>query len=410
MRKPSRRQLLAATPALLAARSAFSAQLHDQEPSVPTASDYLLDESVTYLNHASIGTIPRAVHRAHTDYLAACETNPWLHVWGDAWTEASARTYGLVGALLGAAPDQVALIRNATAAFGMAANGLPLGAGDEVLYSSLNHVGATASWQSASESRGFSVRRFHFPIDDPASLSTDDVTAAYLGAISDATRALVIPHVDNIFGLRHDVKAIAAGARERGVEWILVDAAQSVGMFDIDFKDLGVDVYATSAHKWLQAPKGTGVMALSKAAIAQMRPLVTTWGHERSEGTARLFTDFGTRDMAKLLTIGDAIEFHQRTNEGREERLGRLREDLMGRVDSVAKFEWRSPRSYADGGASVVAVGLKEGSARDVARALFEDHRIVVRGFTGPGMNHVRVSPNALNTEADIERLWSALG
>ena len=410
MRTPNRRQLLAAAPALLAARAAFSQQLNESEARPPSRTDYLLDESVTYLNHASIGTIPRVVHHAHAAYLAACETNPWLHVWGDAWDESSERTYNLVAELLGTNTDQVALIRNATAAFGMAANGLPLGEGDEVLCSSLNHVGATASWTSAAETRGFRVRQFPFPIESPAGLSTEDVTAAYVDAIGEETRVLVLPHVDNVFGLRHDVKTIAAQARERGVDWILVDAAQSVGMFDIDVTDLGVDLYATSAHKWVQAPKGTGLMALSKAAIEKMRPLVTTWGHQRSEGTAQLFTDFGTRDLAKLLTIGDAIEFHRRTNHGREARLRTLREDLMERVDASAKFEWRSPRSYDDGGSSVVAIGIKDGSAREVARTLFQDHQTVVRGFSGQGMNHVRVSPNAMNTANEIERLWSALG
>ncbi|MEM8710399.1 MAG: aminotransferase class V-fold PLP-dependent enzyme [Planctomycetota bacterium] len=415
MNEPSRRQILAAFPSLLAVRAAFEERLSGQDPRgaamrLPTRAEYLLDDGVTYLNHASVGTIPRLVHEAHVGYLAACESNPWLHVWGGAWSDGLERAHRLAAGVMGTGEDSVALIRNATAAFGMAANGLPFDEGDEVLYGSLNHVGASASWQDAAKARGFTVRRFEFPIHDVASLSRDDVTAAYVDAIQDSTRALILPHVDNVFGLRHDVKEIARKARERGVQWILVDAAQSVGMHPVRFDELRVDVYATSAHKWLQAPKGTGIMALSARALREMRPMVTSWGQKSWEGSARMFTDFGTRDLARILTLGDAIELHKRTSEGREARLSSLRDHLKERVDASPKHEWRSPAAYETEGASLVAVGLREGSAKALARSLFEEHGVIVRGFEGDGLNHIRVSPNVMNTVEEIDGLCRVLG
>ena len=409
MNTPSRRQILASASLLLAARGALARrieQLAEEGAAPPRRSDYLLAEEVTYLNHGSVGTVPRAVHEAHVGYLGVCESNPWLYVWGGAWAEALQRVHALAALMLGTEEAQVAVIRNATAAFGMAANGLPLGEGDEVLHSSLNHVGASASWRDAAEARGFSVREFAFPTDAVAALSTADVTQLYVDAIQDKTRVLILPHIDNIFGLRHDVAEIARRARERGVQWILVDGAQSVGMHPVKVNELGVDLYATSSHKWLQAPKGTGLMVLSKAAMKAMRPLVTSWGHERWKETARAFTDFGTRDIAKILTVGDAIALHRASDKGREDRLRELRTALAERVASDPRFEWRSPASYDSGGASLVAVGLREGSAKAASKQLFEKSGIVVRGFEGNGLNHLRVSPNALNTEAEIDAFW----
>ena len=191
-----------------------------------------------------------------------------------------------------------------------------------------------------------------------------------LDAIGEETEALVLPHIDNVYGIRHDVAAIARGARERGVRWILVDGAQSIGMHTVDANALGVDVYATSAHKWLEAPKGTGLMALSTSAIEAMRPLVTSWGQRSWQGTARALTDFGTRDLAKVLTVGDAIEFHQARGEGREQRYAELRSALAERVASDDRTEWRSPPSYDDVGASIAAVGLRTGSARGIAKPI----------------------------------------
>ncbi|MEM1451477.1 MAG: aminotransferase class V-fold PLP-dependent enzyme [Planctomycetota bacterium] len=411
MTQPSRRHVLAGAAALLAARESFARDFSSAAsvgPARRPEDDYDLGADVTYLNHASIGTVPRAVREAHARYLAVCETNPWLHVWGDVWREPVEEVHAAASRVLGVPTERVAVVRNTTAAFGMAANGLPLGEGDEVLFSSINHMGASASWEHAGRARGYTVRRFEFPDDDVASLSRDDVVSAHVDAIGPSTAAIVVPHVDNVYGVRHDVAAIARAARAKGVRWILVDGAQSVGMHPVDVNALGVDVYATSAHKWLQAPKGSGLMALSDAATEAMRPMVVTWGHGRSRGTARAFTDFGTRDLPKLLAIGDAISFHASRDEGRQQHHAALRQKLRERVDADERLEWRSPGAPEDG-APLVAVGLRRGSARDVARSLFEDHGVVVRGFEGGGRNHLRVSPNTMNGAADLERFFRGL-
>ena len=397
--------------ALLAARQFFTQEA--ESASTDGSADrrrsaYDVDGGITYLNHASIGTVPRPVREAHARYLEVCESNPWLHVWGGAWNEAFEQAHAAAARMLGAEVDQVAIIRNTTAAFGMAANGLPIGRGHEVLFSSLNHTGASASWENACEALGYSVRRFSFPEADVAGLRMEDVTRIYVEQIRDGTEVLVLPHIDNIYGIRHDVKAIAARARERGVSWVLVDAAQSVGMVPVHTTEMDADVVATSAHKWVQASKGTGLMALSARAMDEMRPLIASWGQRQSLGTARAFTDFGTRDLPKVLSVGDAIRFHEASGEGRMAHHRALHESLRARVDAEPGLEWRSPTSFDEGGA-LVAIGLHEGSARDAAKKLFEGHGVVVRGFDREGRGHLRVSPNTMNDDRDLDTLFRAI-
>jgi selenocysteine lyase/cysteine desulfurase len=86
-----------------------------------------------------------------------------------------------------------------------------------------------------------------------------DVLDAYDRHITPRTRVLVFPHVDNIVGLRHPARELADLAHSKGVEFVAVDAAQTVGMLPVDLQAMGVDVYAASPHKWLQAPKGIGL-------------------------------------------------------------------------------------------------------------------------------------------------------
>ncbi|MEO1367090.1 MAG: aminotransferase class V-fold PLP-dependent enzyme, partial [Acidobacteriota bacterium] len=157
---------------LKAAREAFAEDLArvaaagGDGPFVDLRRHYGLADGLTYVNHASIGTIPRAVRSAHRRYLDVCESNPWLHMWGDAWIEPLADVRGRAAGLLGCDADEVSFSHNTTEVFNLLAHGLPLGDGDEVLWSSLNHSGASVCWTHVGERRGYTVRRFDFPVHD----------------------------------------------------------------------------------------------------------------------------------------------------------------------------------------------------------------------------------------------------
>jgi selenocysteine lyase/cysteine desulfurase len=216
-------------------------------------AQYMLSEDILYLNHASIGTVPRAVHEAHVAYLELCESHPSLYVWGPAWREVTEETRTSAAGLLRCDPDDLAVTHNTTEGFNVLAHGLPLRRGDEVLFSSLNHPGASVPWLGLAETRRFEVRRFEFPLEGADELDEEEVVALHLGAVGPRTRVLVLPHVDNMIGLRHPIRSLAVAAKERGVDFVLVDGAQAAGMIPLDLRGSGVDAYAMSPHKWLQS-------------------------------------------------------------------------------------------------------------------------------------------------------------
>lgn len=370
--------------------------------------EYTVSEDVVYLNHASIGTIPKAVQDAHRKYLAVCEANPWLHIWGDAWTEPENRVVAAAAAALGCGGDEAAVIHNTTEGFNLLAHGLPLGPGDEVLFSSLNHTGASACWLAQGPRRGFATRRFPFPLEKIADLSPDQLVDIYVREISDKTRLLVVPHIDNVFGIRTPLERLAAEAKKRGVRWIAVDGAQCVGMIPVDLKKAGVDFYATSAHKWIQAPKGTGLLFVKKAAQEHLQPMITTFGQRRWRNSARRYSDYGTRDLPGVLAVGDALAFQTRLDDARPRRLKVLLDRLRDRVGNEKRLSWQSP-SDATLASAVVAVGVEGGRAAALADKLFKWSGIVVRPFSGNGMNHLRVSPNLMNDTKQIDTFVDAL-
>lgn len=369
--------------------------------------EYLLDPDVTYLNHASIGTVPRAVHEAHTELLRACEGNPWLHVWGGEWEQPREAVRRQAARLLGCDAGEVALTHNTTEGFNALAHGLPLGRGDEVLFSSLNHPGASVCWRHLAEERGFRVRSFRFPVDRVPGMGRQDVLDAYDREIAPRTRVLVFPHVDNVVGLRHPLSELCRLAHDRGVEFVAVDGAQTTGMIPLDLDGSDADFYAASPHKWLQAPKGRGLLYVRREMQASLRPMWVTWGQERWEGTVRVFEDYGTVDFPAVLALGDALEFHAAVAWSRRlDRYRRLRRVARTEARRTPGLTWRSPEEWPLS-ASLFAVGVDGLSSEELFSRL-RRQGFVFRPFRTLGLNTVRLSPNLVTAEDEVRSFFRA--
>ncbi len=367
---------------------------------------FTIDPKVTYLNHASIGATPAPVQEARARYLSVCEKNPWLYMWSGEWDEPREVVRRQAAEVLGCLAEEVAITHNTTEMFNTLANGLPLRQGDEVLFSSLNHSGASVAFEHASERLGYKTRRFEFPDNQPETYTTARTIERYVEQIKPETRMLVLPHVDNTIGLRHPVAEIARAARAKGVEFIAVDGAQTVGAMPLDLKTLGVDAYATSAHKWLGAPKGIGLAYVSKKLLPLLSPMWVTWGLKRWRDSARAYEDYGTRNLAEVISLGDAIQFHQQIDDTeREQQLIRLREYIRDRATASKHLSFASATEAASGSA-VNLVTLKQGDAPQVARKLFAEHGIVVRPFKSKSLNAVRLSPNVYTSTKQIDRFF----
>ncbi|MGI9516999.1 MAG: aminotransferase class V-fold PLP-dependent enzyme [Pirellulaceae bacterium] len=407
----------AAAACLLDARNSFGALIRNPAWRTQESVDFTelgkqfsLADGLIYLNHASIGAIPIPVQEARAKYLRVCETNPWLHMWGGQWDEPREEVRGKAATLLGCDPAEIAITHNTTEMFNTLAYGLPLDEVDEVLFSSLNHPGASLAFEHVAPARGYSVRQFDYPLDTVNEATIEQITDVYRQQISDRTRLLVLPHIDNTVGLRHPVKEIASMARQLGVEFVAVDAAQSVGMIPVDVAEMGVDVLATSPHKWLGAPKGLGLAYVSKAIHENLQAMWVTWGQQRWPLSARRYEDYGTRNLAELLALGDAIDFLN-TVEPRA-RANRLRELLELTSDLCQKTNgctWKSASDWNQGSA-VIAVNFERGNSAEIAQRLFEENRIVVRPFGTQGLNSLRISPNIYTPPEHIEQLFDIIG
>ena len=372
--------------------------------SLPTKDDYSLDKQIKYLNHGSIGTIPKIVQQAHREYLSLCESNPWFYMWSGEWEEPIENVRQKTAEFLNADATEISFPHNTTEVYNLLALGLPLGSNDEVLFSNLNHAGASIPFHIHSQKRGYSVKVFDIPVHDLTNISKEDILDLYEANISSRTKLIVIPHIDNTFGIRQPVKEITALARSKGVEFVSLDTAQTMGMIPVDVKDLDIDVVGTSSHKWIQAPKGVSVAYFNKRIHQKLDPMWVTWGQERWKDSARKYEDYGTRNLPEVLTLVHSIEYQSKIDITlKEEKLKNLWHHAQNLCEQNNNTVWRSPTDWELSG-SLFVIELAGVKASEFAKQLFELHGFVFRPFDQ--YSTIRISPNVFNKTEELDELF----
>ncbi|GAB5409446.1 MAG: hypothetical protein BalsKO_18110 [Balneolaceae bacterium] len=389
--------------------SLFKEELKEKFSSgeLPSKKDYSLGKNITYLNHGSTGTIPKIVQEAYQNYIKLCESNPWFYMWSGEWSEPIEKVRAKAAKFINAELNEISFPHNTTEIFNVLALGLNLNSEDEVLFCNFSHSGAAIPFHMHSKNLGYSVKTFDIPHNDLSGITKEEILSLYDRNITSNIKLLIIPHIDNTFGIRQPVKEITALARSKGVEFIALDTAQTMGMIPIDVKDLDVDVIGTSAHKWIQAPKSVSIAYFSKRIQDRINPMFVTWGQARWKDSARKFEDYGTRNLAQILTLGHALEYQMNIDSSaKEEKLKSLWSFTKKLTDEHTNTVWRSPANW-DLSGSLFVIELKTRKPSEFSKEAFEEHGYVFRPFDA--YSTIRISPNLANTEDEIEGLFKMI-
>ncbi len=308
--------------------------------------------------------------------------------------------------LLGADADEIAIVRNTSAANATVVNGLDLGPGDEVVLWDQNHPTNSTSWDVRAERYGYTVKR----VSTPAYPTTaQELLDPFLAAMTARTRLVSFSHVSNISGVRLPARDIVAAAHSRGA-LAMVDGAQSFGCLEVDLHDIGCDFYTGSAHKWFVGPKEAGVLYVRGEVQPDVWATHVGVGWTNAvEGGARKFENLGQRDDAAVSAVGTAVEFHETLGKARiDARVKELAAALKdGLADRLPGTRFHTPRDPALSGGVVVCLppGM---NAREALSALYTDHNIAA-GAMGGDFTGLRLCPHMYNTLADLEQVVDAI-
>jgi len=219
-----------------------------------------------HLNNAGAALMTRSVLDTQIDHLEL-EGRIGGYEAAAARSDQVAAVYESIGTLIGADPDEIALVENATVAWNQAFGSIPLRAGDVVITSEAEYGANYVAYLKAVRDRGIEIRVVP---GDPAGVI--DI-GALGGAIDGRTRLIAVTHVPTNGGLVNPAAEIAGVAHRAGVPFLL-DAAQSIGQIDIDVEEIGCDFLATTGRKFLRGPRGTGFLWASRKMMDQTEPPV----------------------------------------------------------------------------------------------------------------------------------------
>ncbi len=372
--------------------------------------EFQLKPGFAHFNTGSCGAAPKAVTEAVARYSHELEGDPVRNTFGGLGSRME-DVRRLAADFLGADLSETALTRNTTEGMNGVATGIDWEPGDEVLTTNHEHGGGMVCWQHVRKHRGVVVKYLKMPTPLRDKDEFLDLLERHL---TPRTRVCSLMDVDTITGLRYPLADVARITRPRGV-LLVCDGAQSPGMLDVDVKALGVDTFASSSHKWMLAPKGSGLLYIRRQVQDRVQPVFLYSGYGGYSASS------GTRDVAGILGHGVAMEFHNLLGRDRvEARCRELSARLRGHLEGIPKVRILTPEQPELSG-GILTFSVDGLSASLLASRLLEEHDMAVKvaqgtyafvpdpDVEGESYNALRVSTHIYNDEADVDRLAAAV-
>jgi selenocysteine lyase/cysteine desulfurase len=389
------RELLAATSKVEHRTPLSTAQDEDYWFEIQQA--FGTTRSIINLNNGGVSPSPRMVTEAFVRYTWEQDDVPPYTMWQILEPQSENVRQGLAK-IFGCDSEEIAIVRNASEALETLLLGLDLKRGDEILTTTQDYPRMLTTIRQRQAREGIVLKQVAFPAP-PKSLQ--EITDAFERGITPRTKVILVSHAIFLTGQFTPVRAICDLARSRNIE-CFVDGAHSFGHVDFTRNDLQCDYFATSLHKWMYAPKGTGMLFVKKEKIERIWPLFAA--EEKQKSDIRKFEEIGTHSAAMKLAIGEAILFHQGIGAQRkEERLRFLRNywaDKLTHLSNV-RFHTSFEREQSCGIALVEIDGIDPGQ---ITSYLMSHHKIFTVAITHEEYKGLRITPNVYTTLSELDR------
>ncbi|HVM93643.1 MAG TPA: aminotransferase class V-fold PLP-dependent enzyme [Terriglobales bacterium] len=391
---------LASLPAALPDRS-----LYDKDEDSywrEMRKQFLIPADEVYLNNGTVGSSPAPVLRA---IFEGYETTEKMNqedpedypIWGYAsWNEFR----DPLASFVGCNRDEIALLRNATEANSYIANGVDLKAGDEVLITDQEHPGGEHPWDLRAKRYGIVVKKIALP--KPVQNSAQ-VLQLFNDAITPRTRVLFFSHITTYSGVVLPAKEICALARSKGI-LSAVDGAHVPGMMRLNLHELGCDMYSSSPHKWLQAPKGSGFLYVRDEVIDRLWNTIATEGWDDTKLRAERFQRIGSSNVPALWGLRASIKLANDIGMDRIERRHRQLCDYI--LDAMIKRgaeSWTSPDAALR--CAIASVNVPPVPRMELENWMWKQKKIRIRGADP---NKLRLSTPYYLSKQDIDRFLAA--
>ncbi len=370
----------------------------------PAARAWSLDPVMKHLNHGSFGAVPRVAQERQNEFRAEMDSSPV--VWFPALPQRLAATRVDLAAFLRVAPDDLALVPNASAGISVVFASLRRRRGGGIVVTDHGYGAVTMGAERLARRWGGEVRTARVPL----AASEEQAYEAVVAVLDDATDLIVLDQITSATARRLPVERIGAEARRRGIP-LLVDAAHAPGLIEAPLDGLACDFWVGNLHKWGCTPRGTATLVARGELRDDLYPLIDSWG--AADPYPDRFDQQGTVDATGYLAAPTALDFVESTWGWDTAR--RYMDDLAGYAERVIGDAFaeltgtagtvdvgmpvpgmrlvRLPAGLA--GSRVEADALRDRAARELG---------VEAAFTSfGGIGYLRLSAHVYNTAADYE-------
>ncbi len=358
---------------------------------------FTVDRSLINLNNGGVSPSPAIVQAAMKRHLDFSNTAPVYTMWQilepqrEGVRRELAKTFGC-------SAEEIAMTRNASESLQICQLGFDLRPGDEVLTTTQDYPRMITTWQQRERRDGIKLKQFSIPVpcENPG-----EIVSLFEKNLTPKTKLILMCHMINLTGQILPVKGVVQMARQKGIP-VIVDGAHAFAHFDFTHADLDCDYYATSLHKWLFAPHGTGMLYVRQDKIAKLWPMMAA--PEPMDDNIRKFEEIGTHPAANYLPIAEALTFHHGIGAKRKEaRMIYLRDRWAKRLaqNDRIKLNTSLQPGFACGLANVQVKGV---DSVDLSNYLWNKHRIIVVPIKHAEFEGLRVTPNVYTTVQELDR------
>lgn len=366
--------------------------------------------NVAHFNHCGSSLMPRPVIDATVGHIRR-ESEIGGYEAADEAEDRIETVYASTAALLGAAPDEIALVENATRGWDMAFYAIPIAAGDRIL-TSVAEYGSNALAFLQVAQRGVSVEVV--PNDEHGQIDVD----ALAGLLDERVKVVALSHMPTNGGLVQPAAAVGRLAREAGAIYLL-DACQTAGQLPLDVDELGCDILSATSRKFLRGPRGMGFLYVRRTLCEQLHPpfvdiRAATWvapdRYDLVPG-ARRFENWESNAAGKL-GMGVAIDYALRL--GLDSIWATVAERAATLRDRLAEIPGVTVRDLGAVKGGIVTFDVAGAAPPDVRDALHRDGiNTTVSGITSTrwdmaerGLKQLnRASVHYLTTDDEIAAL-----
>jgi selenocysteine lyase/cysteine desulfurase len=308
-----------------------------------------------------------------------------------------------LAAAAGCPVEELVITRNTTESLDTVIGGFHWQPGDEAVMAQQDYGAMLDMFGLQARRYGIVNRIVSLPMDPH---SDDEIVRLYESAVTPKTRLLMICHMVNITGQLLPVAAVADMAHRHGVQ-VMVDGAHSFGQLEFAIPDLRSDYFASSLHKWLGSPLGSGILWVRRDHIPELWPTFAELGIPDTD--IRRLNHTGTQPVHTILGINDALDFHESIGIQRKEaRLKYLQRYWTDQVRGQPGIYLNTPSDPRRSGA-IANVGVTGIEPAALGNTLFDRYRIWTVAIDGAGVRGVRVVPHLFTSTADLDALVRAL-